>query len=316
MGNICQNTIAVMGLKEPPEEFIKKLSKVMFDIDLDNMDLSRWGNYTCEGGKLYQIHNVAEEKTGEKKVVRREVNLGNVDTSLCQDGKQYSHTWKRDPQTGDLRESIEEIDGRTWYAKIVSQQYPPLAVLVPYSPFTKSGVSIPRFRVDIKWRPAYEEVKKASEEFPDLLFHVQYFIEQDGPTGQFVLRGGTLLDETKSGASWYLFDELKYSIVNLLPVYMDLTLAQRGAARIDDAIEMIEGLRGILDNPRFIESPFHEYRSARRLSVTKKTLDDILIHMRQAAKDLTFNGVFLEEAEAAAEMSARELEEDAADAAG
>jgi hypothetical protein len=310
MGNICQNTIAVMGLKEPSEEFIKKLSKVMFDIDLDNMDLSRWGNYTCEGGKLYQIYNVAEEKTGEKKVVRREVNLGNVDTSLCHDGKQYSHTWKRDPQTGDLRESIEEIDGRTWYAKIVSQQSPPLAVLVPYSPFTKSGVSIPRFRVDIKWRPAYDEVKKASEVFPDMLFHVHYFIEQDGPTGQFVLRGGTLLDETKSGASWYLFDELKYSIVNLLPMYMDLTLAQRGAGRIDDAIEVIEGLRGILDDPRFIDSPFHEYRNAHNLWVTKKTLDDLLARMRQAVKDVSFDGVFLEETEAAMIAASRESSAD------
>src|SRR6267378_1383831 len=51
MANICENTIAVVGLKEPAEEFVKKLSKAMFDIDLENLDLAKWDNYKCEGGR-------------------------------------------------------------------------------------------------------------------------------------------------------------------------------------------------------------------------------------------------------------------------
>jgi hypothetical protein len=93
---------------------------------------------------------------------------------------------------------------------------------------------------------------------------------------------------------------------------MGLTLAQHGALRVQDAIETIERLRDILDDPRFIDSPFHEYRDLRKLWLTKRTLDDLLAHMRQAAMDLSFDGVFLEEAETAAKAAARELGEDPA----
>ena len=43
MGNICRNTITVAGLKESTDTFLKAFSKVMFSIDLDVLDPSRWG---------------------------------------------------------------------------------------------------------------------------------------------------------------------------------------------------------------------------------------------------------------------------------
>ena len=60
----------------------------------------------------------------------------------------------------------------------------------------------------------------------------------------------------------------------------------------------LEGLRRILNDDRFTGSPFHQFRDGQRLSVTKRTLDGLLAYMRQSAKDLSFEGVFLEEAEA------------------
>jgi len=49
----------------------------------------------------------------------------------------------------------------------------------------------------------------------------------------------------------------------------------------------------------------------RKLSVIKTTLDDLLARMQEAAKDLSFDGVFLEEAEAeAAKAAATELGEE------
>jgi hypothetical protein len=93
---------------------------------------------------------------------------------------------------------------------------------------------------------------------------------------------------------------------------MGLTLAQHGASRVQDAIETIEQLRAILDDPRFIDSPFHEYRHGRKLSATKRSLDDLLAHMQQAAKELSFDGVFLEDTEAAATAAGRESQEDPA----
>lgn len=240
MANICRNTIAVVGLKEPTDEFVKKLSKVMFDIDLDNTDPAKLG---IEGGKLV------------------------------------------DPETGK-RES--ELGRLGW----------PLGVLVPQTPYTKFGLTVPRFRVDWKWHPAAAEVRKASETFPDLLFHVDYFIEPDGPIGEFVVRDGRFLDQVEVRASWYyLFDQLRHPSINLLPRYMGLTLAQQGTSRFEDAIEVVKQLRGILDDPSFVNSPYHQYRNGRQLSATKEALDDVLTRMRDVARELSFEGVFLEEAE-------------------
>jgi hypothetical protein len=43
MANRCDNVITVVGLQEPPETFVEKLSKIMFEIDLDSLDPSVWG---------------------------------------------------------------------------------------------------------------------------------------------------------------------------------------------------------------------------------------------------------------------------------
>lgn len=79
---------------------------------------------------------------------------------------------------------------------------------------------------------------------------------------------------------------------------------------MQNAIETIEGLRRILNDDRFTGSPFHQFRDGQRLSVTKRTLDGLLAYMRQSAKDLSFEGVFLEEAEAAARAAEIEMAED------
>jgi len=310
MANICENTIAVVGLKKPAGEFVKDLSKVMFDIDLDNMDLAKWGHYQCEEGKLYYILRGVDLATGEKEVVRQEINASKLDTSKCEDGKYYRLVRDGSQATGASVQRVKEVNPQTWYKEILAQKYPPLGVLVPHTPFVRCGVTVPRFYVEKKWRSVYEEVKEASEAFPDLLFHVHYWIEQDGPSGEFVLRGGKLLRKSESGASWYLFDQLKYPSVNLLPVYMGLTLAQHGASRVQDAMETVEQLRAILDDPRFVDSPFHEYRNGRNLSLTKRTLDELLARMQQGAKELSFDGVFLEESEAATIAASRETEEE------
>jgi hypothetical protein len=213
VADICKNRISVVGLKESPEKFLKKLSKVMFDIDLDD--------------------------------------------------------------------------------RIPADKCASLGVLVADTSFVKCGVAVPRFYVQTKWQPAYEEVRKASQAFPDLLFHVYYQISYDGPFGEFVVRGGRLLEHTESGPSWYLFDELRYPSMSLLPKYMDLTLAQRGAAAIDDAIEMVKRVNDVIQSNRFTNSPYHALRDKLKLEETTQTLVRLLCQMEQAAELLTFEGVLL-----------------------
>jgi hypothetical protein len=243
MANICVSRIAVVGLKEPPEDFVKKLSKVMFDIDLDNMDVTKWGLYRCEGGKLYDA-----------------------------DG--------------------EEIDGKTWYQKIVHDEYPPLCILVPDKPFITAGAAVQRFKVETKWKPPYDELKKASEIFSELTFSLSYFIEQDGPTGEIIIRGGKEIDFDQTAQSWYLFDEIQYPCLPLLPRYMDLTLAQRGQAAIETARDFVKRVHRVLHDGSFTESRYAPFRDEEKLAVATRVIDSLLAGCEEAAK-LTFKGVFL-----------------------
>ncbi len=258
MAIACESIISVVGLKEPPETFVKALSKSMFGIDLDDMEVENWG---CERGD---------------------------------DGKFYDITLRVDHRTRTTTSVRKEADPKTWYAELLNDREIRLCVLYPREPFVKCGVSVPRFYVLTKWPPPYEQMKNASEAFPDLLFHVRWFIEQDGPSGEFVLKGGKRLEETVSGASWYLlFDNLNYPSMSLLPKYMPLTLAQRGAAAVDDAIELVKRLHCVIHSPRFAESRYQPFRDQRKFEETREALDTLLAYMQIAANSLTFEGVFL-----------------------
>jgi hypothetical protein len=288
MANICETNISVVGLKEPPETFVKALSKALFEIDLDDMDVEKWGCNKGEDGKFYQFIHVPPP-------FRLKDGFEYVDKPpLCRipftDGTVHEYV---DAAHDGWKQARREVDPKTWYARLVEEQDISPYVLYPREPFVKCGVSVPRFYVETKWEPPYEQVKKASEAFPDLLFHVRWFIEQDGPSGEFVLKGGKLLERTESGASWYLFDELKYPSMSLLPKYVPLALAQRGAAAVDDAIQLVKRLHFVIHDPRFAESRYQPLRDVRKFEETRETLDALLAYMEEAAKSLTFEGVLL-----------------------
>lgn len=257
MANICKNKISVIGLQQPPETFVKMLSRSMFGLDLDDLDPKQWG-------------------------------------------------------------AKESVDGKTWYRTLLEEfekegsyaaRY---QILYPQKPVEKFGIVVPSYYVETKWEAPVEELLGAAKEFPELTFHLTWWLLQDGPIGESVIRDGKVLEEFQRFGSWYLFDwQVLFPTVTLLTAHLGLTLAQQAASRVQDAIETVEGLRRILDDSRFINSPFHEYRHQRKLSVTRRTLDDLLAQMRRAAADLSFNGVFLEEAEAAGKAAATAREEQA-----
>jgi hypothetical protein len=248
VANICENTIAVVGLKEDPEIFVGKLSKAMFQIDLDNLDPKQWG----EG---------------------------------------------------------PEIDGKTWYRSLVDQSRQkgsfPLTycILYPYKPYNRLGVTAPRFHVDTKWEPPQQELIEASKVFPDPTFHLSWWVEQDGPSGETVIRNGEVIDEIRRPASWYLFDHaLLYPTISLLPAHLPYTLAQRGALRVEDAIHIIDDLLGILDDDRFLASPQTPFSQCRDHAKTEKLrlgLAGLHESLVDQAKNIDFSGVFLEEQELA-----------------
>ena len=60
MANVCKNTITIIGLQEPPEQFVRTLSKALFDIDLDNLDPTQWGGDGSVNGKAWYSTLTAE----------------------------------------------------------------------------------------------------------------------------------------------------------------------------------------------------------------------------------------------------------------
>jgi len=239
MANTCKNTITVIGLKDAPETFVKSLSKVMFGIDLDDMDPKKWDD----------------------------------DAS---------------------------VDGKTWYVSLTDEyrregaraaQYNVLYLDEPYSKF---GVTAPRYYLETKWQMPFDEIAKASEAFPNLTFHVAWWLLQDGPTGEFVMANGELEEWFQRKASWYLFDwPVIYPSISLLSAHLSYTLAQQATLRVGDAIALVEGLFRILEDNRFTTSPCQAYRDQAKVEETRKTLCTLLEQMRKAEEQLTFEGTFI-----------------------
>jgi hypothetical protein len=195
----------------------------------------------------------------------------------------------------------ENVDGKGWYSKLVddyrqqrsSARY---CVLYPHEPYNKLGVTAPRFYVETKWGPPVKEIREASKSFPELTFHLGWWVEPDGPSGELVIRNGNDIDELCRPASWYLFDyTILYPSISLLPAHLPYTLAQRASLRVDDAIQTIEGLRRILADDRFKNSHFSECRDWEKTENLQAGLDDLHDSMVDQAKRLDFNDVLLEE---------------------
>ncbi len=52
MANICKSTLTIIGLTEAPEKFAKAASKIMFGIDLDDMDRKSGARTRISTGRL------------------------------------------------------------------------------------------------------------------------------------------------------------------------------------------------------------------------------------------------------------------------
>lgn len=193
----------------------------------------------------------------------------------------------------------DSVDGKNWYSSLVNEyrkrrSSARYCILYPYEPYKKLGVSAQRFYVETRNAPPVKELREASKAFPDLTFHLDWWLLQDGPSGELVIQNGDDIDEFWRPSSWYLFDHaLLYPTVSLLPTYLPYSLAQRAALRVKDAIDTIENLREILTDSRFTNSPYEPERDPTAVEQAKRVLNEMLLQMKRSAEHLTFEGVIL-----------------------
>jgi hypothetical protein len=192
------------------------------------------------------------------------------------------------------------IDGKSWYRSLVDEyrrngvRAARYGILYPTEPYSRLSVTAPRYYLETKWEPPVEELSKASKAFPKVTFHLAWWVLQDGPTGELVIRNSELLESIKRASSWYLFDwHVLYPTVSLLAAHLPHTLAQYGALRVEDGIDTIRELRRILDENSFTDSPCQAYRDPQKVEQTRQTLDGLLEQMQSAAQQMTFEGVFI-----------------------
>ena len=191
------------------------------------------------------------------------------------------------------------MDGKNWYSRMVNEYRKQRSrarycIFYCYEQYNRLGVSAQRFYVETKNAPPVKELREASKAFPDLTFHLHWWLLQDGPSGELVIQNGDDIDEFWRPSSWYLFDPaLLYPTVSLLPTYLPYSLAQRAALRVKDAIDTIENLRQILTDSRFTNSPYELERDPTAVEQAKRVLNEMLLQMKSSAERLTFEGVIL-----------------------
>jgi hypothetical protein len=197
----------------------------------------------------------------------------------------------------------DQNSGRTpqnWYRTLVEEyrtegrSTASYCVLYIEKPYERFGIQAPRFYVETKWATPVEKLLKASRAFPHLIFHVEWIVRPDGPSGEYVLQNGIILEQVERTKSWYLFDNLCRPITSLLPAHLPFTLAQHAGLRFEDAIQTIDSVCQILDDPRFTQSPYQPLRNARKTGEVQKMLKALQTQMEQTARVLNFEGVFLE----------------------
>ena len=197
-------------------------------------------------------------------------------------------------------------DAKGWYSKLVEEyrEKGPRAarycILYPRAPFSKLGVVALQFYVETKWRPPINALVTASEQFSELTFDMDWIILEDGPRGEVVVRNGRIVEQCHRLGSWYLFDDLIYPRANLLPAHLPFTLAQRAVLRLGDVIDAVRGLKEVLENDRFIDSPQRPFSASRNQQKTAKVhagLTALLDSMRLQIGNLDFNGVLLDESD-------------------
>jgi hypothetical protein len=203
-------------------------------------------------------------------------------------------------------------DASGWYSKLVEEYREEgcyaakYCILYPEAPFSKLGVVAPRFYVETKWKPPVNELITASEQFPELTFHMHWLVMQDGPIGQVVVCNGGIVEQCLRLGSWYLFDDLRYPYATLLDAHLPFTLAQHAALRLDNAIYDVRSLKEVLEDERFIRSRSRPFSASRNQEKTDKVLAGLtalLDSMRLQIDNLDFSGVLLEESDLHADES-------------
>jgi hypothetical protein len=156
------------------------------------------------------------------------------------------------------------------------------------------------FDFTTKWAPKLEAVIELSKR-KDHDFLLDYGGFETQRRGQVVVRHGDVRESIDRIGYSGLFDEIERPMVDLFAPYLrKRTLAECATGRLHDAMEIVHGLIGVLDDERFKNSPSTPYSDVRDQEKTEEVraaLAALVDSMETQIRNLNFKGVLLEEAD-------------------
>ena len=96
------------------------------------------------------------------------------------------------------------------------------------------------------------------------------------------------------GSPTFLFADITHPLVQLWGPYIEpRTLEQQARNRLKDAIAIVSGLKQMLEDERFTDSPYRALGDGKQLIRARERLSDLLDTMTRRAAEISFHGVLV-----------------------
>jgi hypothetical protein len=155
-----------------------------------------------------------------------------------------------------------------------------------------------KFRFRTKWAPPVSDLIKLSRKMERQTFLLEYRCWESGFRGQMVIRAGRCLEDVhRCGYDGpdYLWADITNPVVDLVDPYLNNpTLAQHARARVHDAIQIVRGVKEVLEDSRFTGSHYRALGDPNKVKETLGQLQTLLDKMTESQAQIDFSGVFVE----------------------
>jgi hypothetical protein len=153
------------------------------------------------------------------------------------------------------------------------------------------------FRFRSGWIPPMDALTAFSAEHKGETLLLRYSCWESGFRGQAVIENGGVIEHIHRYGYYgpgFLFADMTHPLVDLFLPYLEArTLAQDAAQRLQDAIEIVRGLKETLQDSRFTDSRFSAYRNHEQVSEVLARLT-LLEEAMEHTASISFAGVLLE----------------------
>jgi hypothetical protein len=151
-----------------------------------------------------------------------------------------------------------------------------------------------------KWEPPVNALVTLSKCHSDATFLLDFRCWESDFRGQLVIQNGEVTEYVRRagycGPS-FLWSDITHPVIDLFSAHPQHTLAESATQRLQDAIQIVAGLKETLEDKRFTSSRYRAFGSSDAVSKAVSELKEMMDGMIARAAEISFDGVLLEESE-------------------